>query len=109
MLDINIEPRQGILFVRLKGNLNEKSKIKLRREVSSLVKNVGIKNIVFNLNELKEITYDGLKELLKSAEYCKANDGTAFFVAENGKYDNNLKIKNYLINDEKSAVNYINT
>ena len=50
MLQIDIRPFKGILFVRLKGSLDKKSISKLETEVIKFQKTVGIKNIVFNFH-----------------------------------------------------------
>lgn len=108
MLDINIEPYQGILFVRLKGSLNKNSLQILKKEVSKLVKEVGIKNIVFNLTELKEIDYDGIHELMNNYNYCVSNLGKALFVSEKKNAYIESCLNDSLIHDEKTAANLIN-
>lgn len=109
MLDINITPYQGILFVRLKGSLNKKSLEKLKAEVSNLIKEVGIKNIVFNLKELDEIDYDGIEELSKNYNYCVSNLGKALFVSEEKESYSKSCFKNDIVDDERSACKLINT
>ena len=52
MLDINLEFYRGILFIRLKGLLNKTTVSKLKEEVNDLVKENGIRNLVFNISEL---------------------------------------------------------
>ena len=109
MLDINIKAHQGILFVRLKGNLNQNSLGKLKTEVSRLVKEVGIKNIVFNLTELDLMDSAGAEELIRNYNYCNSNFGTALFVSEkSNSYIENC-LQGSLIHDEKTAANLINT
>lgn len=109
MLDINIKPFKGVLFVRLKGVLNKDSLGKLQNEVSKLIKEVGIKNIVFNISELTDIDYDGMNELFKNYNYCKDNCGKALFVSEKNEDYNNSYFKNKIVHDEKSAAEFINT
>ena len=52
LLDINLEFCKGILFIRLKGVLNKNTVNKLKDEVNNLVKENGIRNLVFNISEL---------------------------------------------------------
>lgn len=49
MLDINYEIRKGILFIRLGGVLNKNTVSKLQNEVTDMIKDNGIRNVVFNL------------------------------------------------------------
>ena len=109
MLDINIKPVRGVLFVRLKGILNKETLGKLQNEVSKLIKDVGIKNIVFNINELSEIDYDGMKELFKNYDYCTNHYGKALFVSEKSEDYKNSCFKNKIVHDERSAAEFINT
>lgn len=108
MLDINITPYQGILFVRLKGSLNKNSLEKLRREVSELIQKIGVKNIVFNLKELDEIDYSGIKELSKNYTYCTNNFGKAIFVSDKKESYAKSCFKDDIVDDERSACNLIN-
>ena len=48
MLNVGTEFRKGILFVRLKGHLNKDTISKLNKRVTKVVKDNGIRNIVFN-------------------------------------------------------------
>ena len=75
MLDINIEFRKGIMFVRLTGELNKKTVSKLNYEVTDLVKDNGIRNIVLNLKEIVNIDIKGINALLYNYELCKKNRG----------------------------------
>ncbi len=108
MLDININPYKGILFVRLKGVLNKTSIQKLQDEVSKLIREVGIKNIVFNLKELSEIDYDGILELSKNCDYCISHYGKALLVSDRKIPYVNSNLKNRVVGDERSAAELIN-
>ena len=52
MLEIITEFRKGIFFVRLGGELTKNNYLLLRNEVSNLVKDNQIRNIVFNLENV---------------------------------------------------------
>ena len=71
LLNIDMEFKKGILFVRLKGVLNKKTIGKLHDEVTILVKDNGIRNIVFNISELISIDYYGINALLCNYELVK--------------------------------------
>lgn len=112
MLNIDIEPTKGILFVRLSGKLNRKNITKLNREVISLLKTAGIKNIVFNINDLEYIDKYGKNAILNSFRICAHNKGQGFICINNNKKDN-FKLTNIkntkVINDELTAVQLINS
>lgn len=48
---------------------------KLQDEVTSLVKDNGIRNVVFNINELNTIDMKGINALLHNYELIKRNNG----------------------------------
>lgn len=75
MLDINIEFRKGIMFVRLIGELNKITVSKLNYEVTDLIKDNGIRNIVLNLEEIVNIDIKGINAILYNYELCKKNRG----------------------------------
>ena len=114
MLDINIEFHKGILFVRLSGVLNENTISKLDDEVNNLIKEGGIRNIVFNVSNLNSIDCYGINSLLKSYEICKKNNGRSLVCGVNEgvvkQKINNSRLLKYMYeaSDELSAVNVIN-
>lgn len=61
MLKINLEFRKGVLFVRLKGSLNDKDSLE---NINSLINEIGFKYIVFNVDNLKCIDMEGIKCIL---------------------------------------------
>ena len=75
MLSINMEFRKGILFVRLNGVLDKNTVNILNEEVTSLVKDNGIRNLVFNISGLTSIDMKGINALLYNYELCKQNNG----------------------------------
>lgn len=113
MLNVNTEFRKGIMFVRLKGQLTKDTIDKLDKKVTSLVKEMGIRNLVFNVSNLKEIDYKGINKLLYNYELCKQNEGNTLLCGNNNYI--NLRIKRsrllkYIceISDELCAIKMIN-
>lgn len=53
MLDINIEFVKGLLLVTLEGKLNKSNVSSLKNNLLSIIKNGGIKYLMFNLNDCK--------------------------------------------------------
>lgn len=112
MLKIDIEPRSGILFVRLSGYLSRRNTKKLKEEVTNLLKIAGIKNIVFNIKELKHIDKYGISAIIYSFKICRHNQGQSFIcINQNQKQKLGLeKLKNTkIINDELTAVKLVNS
>lgn len=113
MLEINMEFRKGILFIRLSGILDRTTISKLNTEVTELVKDNGIKNIVFNIDGLKSIDLKGINSLLYNYELSRMNDGKAMLCGINNslvRYRiNNSRLLNYMyeVSDELSAIKVI--
>lgn len=70
MLDIDINSKYGILFVRLYGNLTKDTNSKLKEEVFTLINKVGIQNIVINIQNLNCIDSSSFKLILKCYNSC---------------------------------------
>lgn len=85
-----MEFRKGILFIRLNGILTKNTVAKLETEVTQLVKENGIRNIVFNIEELEEIDTKGFQALLYNYELCKKNHGQSLLC---GAYQDKVKQK----------------
>lgn len=113
MLNVVTEFRKGILFVRLRGHLNKDTVNKLNKKVTNVVKDNGIRNIVFNFSNLKSIDIKGINAILYNYELCKSNNGISFMCGNNDNIRKKLK-KTRLINyvyettDEMSATRIIN-
>ena len=114
MLDINMEFHKGILFVRLNGDLSKGTINKLNDSVTGFIKENGIRNIVYNINGLKNIDCYGINALLNNYEISKSNDGKSLVCGM--KEDivkhriKNSRLLNYMYetSDELSAINVIN-
>ena len=70
-----MEFRKGILFIRLIGMLTNKTVPKLEREVTDLIFENGIRNVVFNVEQLSEIDMEGIHALLRNYEICNQYHG----------------------------------
>lgn len=114
LLAINLEFHKGILFVRLKGVLTKLTIDKLKNEVTTLIQDNGIRNIVFNINGLDSIDCYGINALLYNYELCRNNNGKSLLCGMNNSLVRH-RIKNsrllkymYETSDELSAVDMIN-
>ena len=107
MLDIQMEPRRGILFIRLSGPLNRNNINLINQKVLKFVKKLGIRNIVFNLEGVYEMDKYGLNVLVKSNHICLSNKGQMFICVNENKLFNHLNFN--VIKSELEAINLINS
>ena len=89
MLNVGTEFRKGILFVRLKGHLNKDTIEKLNKRVTRIVKDGGIRNIVFNFTNLKSIDIKGINTIFYNYELIKQNEGRSLMCGNNDKLEKN--------------------
>ena len=109
MLDIDIEPRVGILFVRLSGTLTKENCKKLKK-VDNLLKEIGIRNVVFNISNLKDIDANGKEALKQSCEALKTST-ILFCVKEDQNITEKISFlldKIGIVEDELAAARKIN-
>lgn len=85
MLNINMEFVNGILFVRPIGTLNIYTSNKIKDTLIPLIKNYGIKYLVYNFLELKSIDDIGKKTLLDIYNEILNNKGEVLVVNNNFK------------------------
>lgn len=113
MLNVGTEFRKGIFFVRLKGDLNKNTIYKLNKRVTNVVKKNGIRNIVFNLSNLKSIDTKGINSIFYNYELVRENEGRSLLCGNNDNIRNKLKssrLINYVyeISDELTAIKILN-
>ena len=111
MLDIEIEPFRGILFIRLSGTLNRSNINQLNTEVNNLIREIEAKNIVFNINDLKSIDKYGQNAIINSLRICRHNHGKSLICIGNNKkiipLIEKLITKTRIVKDELTALNFI--
>ena len=90
MLNITTEYKDGIFYVRLKGELTKDNINKLYQKVSYIIKEVGIRNVVFNLEKITKIDIKGINSLLYNYELCKINQGYSLILS-NASIDRMLR------------------
>ena len=73
MVDVNIEFTRGVLFVRLTGLLNEISSFDVEEKVFEIIKDGGIRFVVFNVKNLE--MSDSVKLFDKCQKLLEENDG----------------------------------
>ncbi|MBQ1496616.1 MAG: hypothetical protein IIZ40_04660 [Bacilli bacterium] len=108
MIDVNFEFERGILFVRLEGNINNKSVSSVNKNLTDIINRGGIKYLVFNINNAlieEEISlFDNCNKLIKN------NGGKLFLCGLKNKIENVIS-SNYdgciSVNNELSALKMI--
>ena len=73
MVDVNIEFTRGVLFVRLTGLLNEISSFDVEEKVFEIIRDGGIRFVVFNVKNLE--MSDSVKLFDKCQKLLEENDG----------------------------------
>lgn len=90
MLDINIEFRKGILFIRLNGTLDKFTMDGLEH-INSLIIDNKVKNTVFNLDNLQSYDKKGVSKLYNIYINLIKHNLKCYFIKNN--ILNNMKIK----------------
>lgn len=98
MLDYNVEFTKGVLFIRLFGIINRFNEIEIENDLYEIIKDGGIRYLVFNIEEL-EIAEE--VSLFSTCEKkVKENDGKMLICGNyNGNYIDNFDF----VDDELSA------
>ena len=113
MLDINFEFRRGILFIRLCGVLTRTTIEEFDPMVTTLIRDNGIRNVVFNVSGLDKIDFKGISRLFYNYELCKKNRGVSLLCCvDNVDIHNKIestRLFKYMVDvdNELSAFNFI--
>lgn len=110
MLNIDMEFKKGILFVRLNGILNGDTCSLLDEHLTSLISDNGIKYVLLNLDSISYIDKYGVDIIIKNyINICK-NKGKLIIVGMEKMFNYNTNIfdRLYQINDESKAFNVVN-
>lgn len=83
MLEISYEFRKGILFIRLNGELTGITSEKLKKEITDMIEDNGITNVVFNITSLSLVDEVGIQSLEENFKICKKNHGNALLCGIN--------------------------
>ena len=102
ILNINMEYKSGVLFVRLIGSLNKLTANKLVESLIPIIMNHGIKNLVYNFSELNSIDEIGSKTLLLGYNAIINNNGRVLVINNRFNLEYFKEVKN-----ELSALNIL--
>lgn len=99
MLNIDMEFINGILFVRVNGSLKKTTINIFNDKLIPIIKDNGIKNLVYNFDKLICIDEDGFNSLLNTYNEILNNNGNLLVV------NNKFKLKYFKeVNNELSAL-----
>ena len=87
-----MEYKKGILFIRLKGNLNAFTATRFSEYTIPIIENYKVKYMVYNLQDLVSLDNFGESALLKSGEKVKQNHGRVLII--NNKINTTLNFDN---------------
>lgn len=77
MLEIEMENKKGILYVRLTGELSKRTIEKWNSAVKKLIIDTETNKVVFNMSHLTKIDNKGISSLYYGYELCKDNNGSS--------------------------------
>lgn len=78
MLKVLMEFRKGILFIRLYGTLSKNTLDTFNKEVKEVITNSGIRYVVLNIDNLNDISEEGIKEIKRLKKSIKKTGGEFF-------------------------------
>lgn len=112
MLEIDIEMKKGIMFVRARGELSKRTIEKWNVDVKDLIVDNGIRNLVLNVENLTAIDAKGINSLLYSYELCNTNKGVSLLCGLNDMVKDRIKRSHLLkfmkvVDSEKTALSLI--
>ncbi|MBQ4262697.1 MAG: STAS domain-containing protein [Bacilli bacterium] len=102
----NIDFKKGILFIRIKGSLNQKNKNYFESEVIPVILGLQARCITLNLYELSEVDEKGVSSFIKLSNIankwggkvaiCEINKSIKNFINKTDIFDYCFKTKNEL-------------
>ncbi|MDD2203120.1 MAG: STAS domain-containing protein [Bacilli bacterium] len=114
MLDIDMEFRKGILFVRLSGEFSVSNCSKLNDKLKKLVNENNVRFITFNVFGLSYIDLEGINTILRYNQALSKINGKALICGiendfvKSRMYKSNILSSIFETKDELGAINYIN-
>ena len=92
MLKINMEYRKGILFIRLKGELTKFNYLDLINYLSAIIRDKGIKYLVFNLSYLDLVDNYGKDAIKTIISEVKRNSGKGLVCKTKINFEEKVRI-----------------
>ncbi len=91
MLKMELEIKQGIIFIRLKGKLLRNNCYKINNYLNTVVEKHKIKYVVYNFTFLEDIDSPGIDAILNTKYIVKNNKGKIRMCGINNNIKNKIK------------------
>lgn len=98
MLNVLMEFRKGILFVRLTGIFSDSDIDKFNKDVKEVILESGIRYVVFNVKDLEDISKEGIKMIKNLRKIINKDNGEFFLIANEIKELRKLANLEYELN-----------
>lgn len=105
---MNLEFSKGILFVRLKGNINHYISSKINQELVPKILEQKIKYLVFNFYEVDDIDAFGMDAILNTKCAIKCNKGKICLCELSNYLEKKIRLLKIIkVRNELNAINAI--
>lgn len=113
MLNIDLEYKRGILFLRLDGVLNKTTSFILEDAIKKIISKAGIKYLLINFEKLYQIDKYGISIIINSYNKYLKTSGKLMICGYNDNIKINIEKSNLLnyafnVTDEFSAFKLVN-
>ena len=106
MVGINYEFWKGIMFIRILGTLTINTSRIVFNNIISLVKDIGIKLVVINIDNIKAIDAYGIKSIF-ALNYKLRKNNDKMFICSNNCFKKKFEHQIPIINKEIDIFNVI--
>lgn len=102
MLNINYEFRKGILFIRFNGHLTVETSSMVKKEVTDMIIDNGIENVVFNVSDIYIVDEVGMKNMCVNFKLCQKNCSNVLLCGSKQCFDIGIN-REYWVENELNA------
>lgn len=105
MLELDMRFEKGVLVVDLNGVLNYETSYKIKKHLTNLIKDNGIKYVLLNFDNIEFIDKAGIYSIIENYKEVAKNNGKMFLCGINRvlKHTDNLYDNLYQITEEEGA------
>lgn len=105
-MNINYEFRKGVMFIRLLGNFTINNSKKILEIINDIIKQIGVKLVVINLDNIRAIDAYGINSIL-SLNDKMMKEHERMFICSNNCFKEKFEHQISIINSEIEAFNVI--
>ncbi|HPE15088.1 MAG TPA: STAS domain-containing protein [Bacilli bacterium] len=109
MLNIDMRFEKGILIVDLDGELTEKNSIKIKKHLTNLIKDNGVKYVLINFDNISKIDSYGISSIIENYKVISDNRGKLILCGIMHILRNNANVYEniYQINEESEVFDLV--